>query len=219
MLRSLISIWILVAALALPASAEVAREITWDDLVPKVGALRHPFAGLPVATRENLGEVARARLYLEREIVTEESQQYRNAMELEKELLAEGVDVDGLITKAVAFADEVERRNTLVVGELEGLTVRIPGYALPLEYSETGVKEFLLVPYVGACIHTPPPPANQIVYVELDETFKADDLYTPVWITGKMKVQQSKKSLSFVDGNSDVQSGYTLTGISVEPYE
>jgi uncharacterized protein len=43
--------------------------------------------------------------------------------------------------------------------------VRIAGYVVPLEQGKDGLTEFLLVPYHGACIHTPPPPANQIIHV------------------------------------------------------
>jgi hypothetical protein len=50
--------------------------------------------------------------------------------------------------------------------ELDGVAIRLPGYLVPLDESGNGIKEFLLVPYFGACIHTPPPPANQIVLVQ-----------------------------------------------------
>jgi hypothetical protein len=43
--------------------------------------------------------------------------------------------------------------------------VRIAGYVVPLEQGKDGLTEFLLVPYHGACIHTPPPPSNQIIHV------------------------------------------------------
>ena len=50
--------------------------------------------------------------------------------------------------------------------ELNGCEVRLPGYLVPLEGQAGEWKEFLLVPYFGACIHSPPPPANQIVHVK-----------------------------------------------------
>ena len=53
-----------------------------------------------------------------------------------------------------------------VVPELDGKRVRIGGYVVPLDFEATNVKEFLLVPFVGACIHVPPPPPNQIIYVK-----------------------------------------------------
>ena len=52
-----------------------------------------------------------------------------------------------------------------VVDDLDGKRVKIPAYVTPLEYNaDSSMKEFLLVPYLGACIHTPPPPANQVVH-------------------------------------------------------
>lgn len=51
------------------------------------------------------------------------------------------------------------------VAALDGAAVRLSGYIVPLEGDARALREFLLVPYHGACIHTPPPPANQIVLV------------------------------------------------------
>jgi hypothetical protein len=94
----------------------------------------------------------------------------------------------------------------------------MPGYALPLEQSAEGVTEFLLVPYVGACIHVPPPPANQIVYVKLQTPYKVANLFDPVWITGRIAVEAASRNLSLVDGAAPVETGYRIDGIAVEPY-
>jgi hypothetical protein len=102
---------------------------------------------------------------------------------------------------------------------LDGQQIRMAGYLLPLEHADEGVSDFLLVPYVGACIHVPPPPANQIVLVRLGKKFKVNDLYTPVWITGQMKTKASSKALTLVDGQADVSVGYHLEGSKVEIYK
>ena len=102
--------------------------------------------------------------------------------------------------------------------ELDGQIVRIPGYALPLEHMDTGVKELLLVPYVGACIHVPPPPANQIVYVTLKDAYTSTNLYEPVWITGRMTIETTNQSLTYVDGTAGIDTAYTLKGEKVERY-
>lgn len=73
-----------------------------------------------------------------------------------------------------------------VVSELDGKDVEISGYVVPLDFDATQVKEFLLVPYVGACIHVPPPPANQIVYVNSAKGFELKGLFAPVKVTGKL---------------------------------
>jgi hypothetical protein len=64
-------------------------------------------------------------------------------------------------SSACARSGTTRRSTTAIVGQV----VRIPGFVVPLEDSKEGLKEFLLVPYFGACIHSPPPPANQIIHV------------------------------------------------------
>ena len=102
---------------------------------------------------------------------------------------------------------------------LHGAYVRLPGFILPLELGAEGVTEFVLVPYVGACIHSPPPPPNQMVFVELRKEYEVQSLYDPVWITGQIRVEQASRSLTFVDGTNSVATGYALSGVSIEPYE
>ncbi len=96
--------------------------------------------------------------------------------------------------------------NTALVGQ----TVRIPGYVVPLEDSKDGLKEFLLVPYFGACVHSPPPPANQIVHVLPKTPAKGFRSMDAVWITGTLTT-----------GRADTYMGaasYRIEALSVAPY-
>ena len=78
--------------------------------------------------------------------------------------------------------------NAPVVKALDGIEAKLPGYIVPLEISEAGlVTEFLLVPYYGACIHAPPPPSNQIVYVKTAKGVQMDELYQPFWVEGTFR--------------------------------
>ena len=82
------------------------------------------------------------------------------------------------------------------VAELNGKLIRLPGYVLPLEFEIRGeITEFLLVPYLGACIHMPPPPPNQIVYVQSKKPDDYGQLWQPVWITGVIKTETSINGL------------------------
>ena len=90
---------------------------------------------------------------------------------------------------------------------------------MPLEHKDAGVKELLLVPYVGACIHVPPPPANQTVYVTLKDAYILENIYDPVWITGRLTIKSTNQSLSLVDGTAGVDTAYVLDGLKIEPYE
>lgn len=71
---------------------------------------------------------------------------------------------------------------------LDGVKGRLPGFAVPIEFDGSRVYSFLLVPYYGACIHTPPPPANQMVYVEIEDGFELPSLYEPVIVEGAFEV-------------------------------
>lgn len=104
-----------------------------------------------------------------------------------------------------------------LVKELNGQTVRIAGFALPLEFEGKVSKEFLLVPYVGACIHAPPPLPNQIIYVSSKTGFTSKSLYTPVWVTGQMRTEGGEYNLGYVDGVEDVTAGYSMSGDLIEP--
>ncbi len=96
-----------------------------------------------------------------------------------------------------------------VVADLNGKRVAIGGYVVPLDFDATTVKEFLLVPFVGACIHVPPPPANQIVYVKADKGFEIGAPFDPVTVTGLMKTDTAFTGLA--------DAAYTIEGAAVEP--
>jgi hypothetical protein len=94
---------------------------------------------------------------------------------------------------------------------LDGTRVKLPGYLVPLEESAAGHTEFLLVPYFGACIHTPPPPANQIVLVVPAKPVAGLRSMDTIWVSGTIKT---------VRGNSAMGStGYRLEASLVERYK
>ena len=98
-----------------------------------------------------------------------------------------------------------------VVTALDGLRVKIPAYVTPLEYNaDSTADEFLLVPYVGACLHTPPPPANQVVHAKSDEPIAVPGLYEAVWAIGTIKTETITSDLA--------ESGYQLSVEEVLPY-
>jgi hypothetical protein len=96
--------------------------------------------------------------------------------------------------------------------ELDGQTVKLPGFTVPLEGDSQETSSFLLVPYYGACIHVPPPPANQTVFV-LTQPGKGTRLgeFDVVWVTGTMSVKRMDNDLA--------EAGYTLYATEIAPYE
>lgn len=97
-----------------------------------------------------------------------------------------------------------------LVRDYDRQVVRMPGYVVPLAFQEAKVTEFLLVPYVGACIHVPPPPPNQLVFVKLDTPIHIRQLFEPVWVTGIMNSTPHQTELA--------EAGYEIAAIEVEPY-
>ncbi|MGF6394400.1 DUF3299 domain-containing protein [Pseudomonas plecoglossicida] len=96
-----------------------------------------------------------------------------------------------------------------VVQALDGQQIKLPGYIVPLEVSEEGrTTEFLLVPYYGACIHVPPPPANQIVHISSEMGVRVEDLYQPYWIEGKLRVRASHSELADAGYQMDAEKIY-----------
>lgn len=92
--------------------------------------------------------------------------------------------------------------------KMNGALVRIPGFVVPLEDSKEGMKEFLLVPYFGACIHSPPPPANQIIHVQVNQPVRGLRSMEAVWIQGPL---QAFRHDSFMG-----VSGYRMQAQAVE---
>lgn len=152
---------------------EAARELEWDDLMPKDW---DPFAQLD-ALRDSLGNIEDGTAEAER------------AMQ--------------------AFV--TAGKSAPVVPDLDGQRVRLPGFVVPLDHDGTKVSSFLLVPYFGACIHVPPPPANQIVYVQTADGYPMKELFDPVWVTGTIRTQAHLNEVG--------DAGYTLRAEKVEAYQ
>ncbi|MEM5515457.1 DUF3299 domain-containing protein [Henriciella sp. AS95] len=98
------------------------------------------------------------------------------------------------------------------VKDMDGMKVRLPGYTVPFEYGkDANIREFLLVPYYGACLHAPPPPPNQTVFVKTDKEIKLRDLSQAVWIEGTLRTQTQTSDLA--------DAAYTIEMTDWEIYE
>ncbi len=99
-----------------------------------------------------------------------------------------------------------------VVHDYDGKIVKLPGFVVPLEMDAKAIQEFLLVPYYGACIHTPPPPPNQTVYVVIEKMHAYHgQLFDTVWVTGTIRVEKRSSELG--------AAGYRIEARKVEPYQ
>ena len=199
------------------SNADQPRELKWDDLVIKLSAADNPYAALPPEQLDWLIDVAAARDRRARGNAVAPELEANEKKALAR--LAEAkVDVDTLLARRKEVSEKQRAVAKAVNPELDGKLVRMPGYLLPLEFSGKQVTEFLLVPWVGACIHTPPPPPNQIVHVKADKPFELKGMFDAVWVTGRMTASSAKKSVHIVDGAADIDVGYALKASVVEAY-
>jgi len=115
---------------------------------------------------------------------------------------------DDEISKAMAAID---REGDVLVSELDDTNVSLEGYLVPLDFDAKEVSEFVLVPYFGACIHVPPPPPNQIVYVNFRKGLAMSEfeekMYYPFRVDGRIKAARATTELAEV--------GYQLTASDI----
>ncbi len=204
------------------AQSEDAVRIEWEDLMPKLSIPQDPVIELPTDLQvafENLQYwltlTSQDKLSMNRDDINELAKVADEARALFKR---KGVDFDKLYKRFNDRQKTIEQINRTTVKKYNSRPVSIAGYLLPLEFDKRGVNEFLLVPFVGACIHVPPPPINQTIFVRMRKRFKFKDLFDPVWVTGRIKNTHVQKQLTLVDGTGKVDSGYTLTGEKITPY-
>ena len=95
------------------------------------------------------------------------------------------------------------------VGDFDGMRVRIPGYVVPFDFNPKKTHtEFLFVPCMGACIHTPPP--NQIIFVRADKGVKIDDIWVHYYVEGTFGRGK------FLNDTGD--AAYSVDLAELEPY-
>lgn len=137
-----------------------------------------------------------------------------NIEALENEIIAD-YDLDNLEHGSDTYNELVEKLKALqdnapMTPEYQGSEIQIPGFVVPLDFDSDKVTRFLLVPYYGACIHTPPPPPNQIIYVTIEDGIQLDNTYDPIFVYGVMQVETIDSEFG--------TAGYLVTADKITPY-
>ena len=110
-------------------------------------------------------------------------------------------------------ADEItseQPQSNGVRTDWNGLIVSLPGFIVPIDYSGTGVTAFILVPYVGACVHVPPPPANQLVFVTTPKPYESSGMFEAVTVVGMFGTASTSTQLADIS--------YALSADFIQPY-
>ncbi len=113
--------------------------------------------------------------------------------------------------RLLAGLDYENGKMTDTLKKLDGKTVRVPGFVVPLDDAAEEGAEFLLVPYYCACVHTPPPPPNQMALVQMAGKRSVRlGLFDAVWMEGTLRVKNVDSPYG--------QVGFEIEGLSMKPY-
>ena len=117
----------------------------------------------------------------------------------------------GVVQHGGAQFDSQEIDYGRVRTDWNGKTIRLPGFMIPIDYAGAEVTAFILVPYFGACVHVPPPPPNQLVFVTAEKPYASDGLFEAVNVTGIIDTDSTSTRLAEI--------GYSLSADRIESYE
>lgn len=198
------------AAFAGPAAAQFA---TWDSLAPAVEPYDDPFVEMPFEQKDALRVILRADM-------AAAAGQLDDAMaaaaaEARRKAEAAGLDVEWLFAQREAVMERRREADLGVTTTHLDRRVMMDGYVLPLRAEDGRVVEFLLVPWVGACIHTPPPAPNQIVHVAYPTGFEPGSMFTPIRLTGRLTHRPAEFDLFLVDGSRPVAVSYAMEDAAI----
>ena len=188
--------------------------IEWQDLISPKYQKQDLIGHLPGEERDHVEWIIFLRETLPEKITPKDEIFYKEMRAALPKLKKQGIDVDEIIAMR-------RMREKSVNSELNGKQVQMAGYLLPLDFTSDTIREFLLVPTIGACIHVPPPPPNQIIHAttETPVKFKVEEMFKPVWATGVLQAKSFSKEIFLVDGTGDIAIGYILKLEQIDPYE
>lgn len=196
---------------AFAAKQNTELKIGWSDLMPVSIELERKIKLLNSPEKLRLRDAYRQAGL--KKSISNNGQKSTNLTAADLYLLrADYSDVATLASEILSFE---EKRGNSYITKLDGVKVTIAGYLLPVGYKNRKVSEFLLVPTIGSCVHVPPPPPNQLIFVEYGKGIAIGDSFIPVSITGNLRVGSKTAQVQLDDGKGNVQSGYTMQADNV----
>ncbi len=193
----------------------------WQDLLPsqnlKESNFNDPFAQLTPEQLEDLAILSRIRWLIASNKADPNGESAQEAKQIEEKFTQAGINVDWLLSQRQTVRQQ--RIEQATNKTLEGQDIKLSGVILPLYWNEERLMtHFLLMPYLAQCSHFPPPPPNQIIYVE---SVKAIDIqaltanlkkseYSFLWVAieGTINLKATNHNVFRVDGMSWLESGY-----------
>lgn len=181
----------------------------WDALAPSVEPFEDPFLEMSYKQKDDL------RTILQASETGAGSKFEKDVQEARHRLIVEGYDPDALLVQRLSVMEKRREAATGVTDDFLGREVLVDGYVLPLRSDAGRVYSFLLVPWVGACSHTPPPPPNQLIRVEVSDGIAIDEVFHAIRLRGVLMHAPSVSNLFLVDGQRLVEASYSLNAAEI----
>ncbi|WP_295890749.1 DUF3299 domain-containing protein [uncultured Vibrio sp.] len=203
-------LFILLSLFSFSATADI-QQVTWQALKPTVSEETIQLPEITEAQKQLLASV------LHLQFKADEQSQVKLGKAVSA-LESQGINVEKTLKAREDYMALEKLKAESLNTEITGSNVRMPGFVVPIEFNGIKAVEFLLVPYAGACIHLPPPPANQIVRLSYPEGFEIENIQYPVWVEGVIEADKQTDEVYLVDGKTQLTMGYSMKGTKIERY-
>lgn len=203
--------------------AESGRVVQrWDALMPgSEPAADHAYSCLSEMELRQLACLARIRWLLATGRDAPDGVSAQEAARIVRDFAERGWDAEWLLAQRDAVRrNRIERSFNPAV---EGRRAELTGLVLPLDWNANGrFTRFLLTPELRGCSHEPPPPHNQVVYIESPSpiTIVSGDVAgnsgeLRLSVSGSIRFAASSHKAFLVDGLMRVDASYTMEPNSI----
>lgn len=194
----------------------LTQSVDWEVLHPEMASEVDPFADMPTDQITAMIQLVRLDTTIASGQRADSKQLRALRRQIADKLKEQGVAVEDLLAKRLQIIDQRRAQAETMTAELAGKSIQIEGYLLPLQnmgMEKTG--DYLLVPWRGACSHTPPPPMNQVIRLDAVQLPDKLDFQKPVQVSGSLNIKPQMQEFHLVDGFLSVASGYAMQKPSV----
>lgn len=197
------------------AGTDEPLAISWSDLRP-VDQVKSPYNGLSQQQRQDLSHFVRVHRLIAENRLDPKGRDAKEAAESEHRLRKFGIDVEWLLSQREQVRRMHEIQTKSVRQELVGKTIELTGFVLPLKISHKLVTEFLLVPNVDVCAHSPLPPPNQLIFVKVSQGLAVNHgRFTTVQVKGRLESTRTSRTLLRETGPTKTTAAYSIAKPSV----
>lgn len=187
------------------------QKLDWQVLAPSINEQEVSLPNVTEAQKRLLASV----IQYQNSPDSAASTKVKAAREL---LTQQGIDVDAALDARARYMSLAQRKAESLNTEVNGKQVSMSGFVVPTKFNGVKATEFLLLPYAGACIHMPPPAANQIIKLRYPPGFEVENVQFPVIVSGTINADKQTELVQLVDGKMNVTMGYAMEALTIDKY-